>query len=109
LREAPGVTAKPIEHIGSTTTPRLDAKPTIDIEVSVADLHNLDRYRGPVEQLGYTRCEHSLGDLDPRFFAAPEGAAHIHVCHSGNEWERRYLLFRDDHKARTWTHSRFGS
>ena len=88
LREALGVVAERIDHVGSTAVPGLDAKPTIDIQVSVADLDDPNQYRGPIEQLGYTFHERSLEDVDHRFFSAPGRAAHIHVCRSGSGWER---------------------
>jgi GrpB-like predicted nucleotidyltransferase (UPF0157 family) len=95
LGEALGAVAERIDHIGSTAVAGLDAKPTIDIQVSVADLDELDSYRGPIEQLGYTFHEGSLKEAGHRFFSAPERAAHVHVCCSGSKWERRHLLFRD--------------
>jgi GrpB-like predicted nucleotidyltransferase (UPF0157 family) len=99
LQAALGAVALRIDHIGSTAVPGLDAKPTIDIQVSVAALDDLDRYRRPIEQLGYTFHERSLGDVGHRFFSAPARAAHVHVCPVGSEWERRHLLFREYLKA----------
>ena len=95
LDEALGDVAMRIEHIGSTAVPGLAAKPTIDIQVSAADLAPLDRYRRPLEALGYAFHEPSLVELDHRFFQAAARAAHIHVCPAGGDWERRHLLFRD--------------
>ena len=84
-----------IEHIGSTAVPGLAAKPTIDIQVSVANLAPLDRFRRPLEALGYAFHEPSLVERDHRFFQATARAAHVHVCPAGSDWERRHLLFRD--------------
>jgi GrpB-like predicted nucleotidyltransferase (UPF0157 family) len=95
VREALGEVARRIDHVGSTAVPGLDAKPTIDIQVSVADLEDLQSFRRPLERLGYTFHERSLEEVEHRFFSAPGRAAHIHICPSGSRWERTHLLFRD--------------
>ena len=53
LRGALGNTAIRIDHIGSTAIPGLDAKPVIDIQVSVKDFEPFDTIRLPLEKLGY--------------------------------------------------------
>jgi GrpB-like predicted nucleotidyltransferase (UPF0157 family) len=50
LRAALGETALRIDHIGSTAVPGLDAKPIIDVQISVADLEPLDRYRPSIRR-----------------------------------------------------------
>jgi GrpB-like predicted nucleotidyltransferase (UPF0157 family) len=95
VREALGEVAQRVDHVGSTAIPGLDAKPTIDIQVSVADLEDLESFRRPLELLGYTFHERSLEEVGHRFFSAPGRAAHIHICPSGSRWERTHLLFRD--------------
>jgi GrpB-like predicted nucleotidyltransferase (UPF0157 family) len=95
LREGLGEVARRIDHVGSTAVPGLDAKPTIDIQVSVADLEDLQSFRRPLERLGYTFHERSLEEVEHRFFSALGRVAHIHVCPSGSRWEREHLLFRD--------------
>jgi GrpB-like predicted nucleotidyltransferase (UPF0157 family) len=42
IRLALGDTALRIDHIGSTSVPYLDAKPIIDIQISVASLEPID-------------------------------------------------------------------
>jgi hypothetical protein len=44
-----GPAARRIEHVGSTSVPGLAAKPIVDIQVSVADLADEDRYAPPCE------------------------------------------------------------
>lgn len=107
LQAALGAVVVRIDHIGSTAVPGLDAKPTIDIQVSVVDLDDLDRYRQPIERLGYTFHERSLRDVGHRFFSAPGRVAHVHVCRFGSEWEHRHLLFRDYLKAHPEAASRY--
>ena len=52
LRGALGGTALRIDHIGSTSIPGMDAKPIIDIQISVAALDPMDPFRIPLETLG---------------------------------------------------------
>ena len=70
LREALGDIALRIEHVGSTAVPGLAAKPTVDIQVSVAALEPMATYRGTLELLGY---EHMPDQRFPehRFFGWP--------------------------------------
>ena len=69
LREALGVLALRIDHIGSTAVPGLAAKDCIDIQVTVESLIP------PVEQalnrIGYTRLEHLTDHPPPGGEAQP--------------------------------------
>ena len=49
LRQALGLVAPRIDHMGSTSIPGCAAKPVIDIQISVADFEPLDAYRLPLE------------------------------------------------------------
>jgi GrpB-like predicted nucleotidyltransferase (UPF0157 family) len=95
LSKALGEEAVRIEHVGSTAVPGLDAKPIIDIQVSVVDVEDEDAYVSDIEALGV-----SLRFREPghRYFR-PAGdrarTVHIHVCDAEGEWEREHLLFRD--------------
>lgn len=95
LSEALGEAAVRIEHVGSTAVAGLDAKPIIDIQVSVVDVEDEDAYVSAIEALGV-----SLRFREPghRYFR-PAGdrarTVHIHVCNAGGEWEREHLVFRD--------------
>ena len=46
LRRELGAVALRIDHIGSTSVPALAAKPIVDVQISVAALEPVDRYRG---------------------------------------------------------------
>jgi GrpB-like predicted nucleotidyltransferase (UPF0157 family) len=90
-----GWVALRIEHVGSTSVPGLAAKPVVDIQVSVADLSDEDRYVAPCEEAG---LQFRLRDDEHRYFQPPPGRprdVHVHVCQQGSEWERVHLLFRD--------------
>ena len=96
LRGALGDAALRIDHIGSTAVPGLDAKPIIDVQISVAELEPMHGYRVPLERLGY-RWREDNPDLTKRYFREGEGAArtHIHVRRAGSLPEQLALVFRD--------------
>jgi GrpB-like predicted nucleotidyltransferase (UPF0157 family) len=96
LRQSLGDAAVRIDHIGSTAVPGLSAKPIIDIQISVRDLGDIDRYRPLIEVVGfYHRSDNP--DLTKRYFREIAGRrrTHIHVREEGS-WSQQFaLLFRD--------------
>ena len=84
-----------IEHVGSTSVPGLDAKPIVDIQVSVADMAAEPLYVEPLATLGVQL--RSRDDLHRYFrpFPGRPRDVHVHVCDRGSAWERDHLLFRD--------------
>lgn len=96
LREILGPVAMRIDHIGSTAVPGLDAKPVIDVQVSVTALTPDDVFSRPLEAAGFLfRRENP--DLTKRYFREPAGArrTHVHVRRAGSFSEQSALLFRD--------------
>lgn len=86
-----------IEHNGSTSVPGLAAKPVIDIQISVAQLHPIAAYGSLLEELGYVHLPHPDDAFCP-FFHRPRDwphTHHVHVVLSGGDEERRTLAFRD--------------
>jgi GrpB-like predicted nucleotidyltransferase (UPF0157 family) len=97
IRTALGPIAFRIDHHGSTSVPGLAAKPVIDIQVSVADLDPIDRYREPLRSIGYTHFPHPDDAFCP-FFHKPQEwphTHHVHVVRAGGLEARRTLAFRD--------------
>jgi GrpB-like predicted nucleotidyltransferase (UPF0157 family) len=95
LAKALGAVSRRIEHVGSTSVQGLQAKPVIDIQISVDNLEAEIGYVSPIEALG---VQLRSRDLEHRFFRPFSGLpreVHVHVCAIGGEWERRHLLFRD--------------
>lgn len=88
-------TALRIEHVGSTAVPHLTAKPTIDIQISVADLDDESRYVAQIEQAGLQLRSRDALHRFFRPFAGHPREVHAHVCQAGSAWEREHLLFRD--------------
>lgn len=97
-----------IDHIGSTSVPGLDAKPVIDVQISVPALTPDDAFRIPLEGLGF-RYRRDNPDLSKRYFREPEGArrVHLHVRRAGSLDEQLNLVFRDFLRARPDTARRY--
>lgn len=96
LRGALDVTALRIDHIGSTAVPGLDAKPIVDVQISVAAFEPVDAYRLPLESAGFHwRADNP--ELTKRYFREQPGMprTHIHVRVAGSWGEQFALLFRD--------------
>lgn len=97
IETALGPLALRIHHHGSTSVPGLAAKPVIDIQVSVAELEPLDRWRIALGALGYVHVAHPDDAVCP-FFHKPRDwphSHHVHLVRSGSDEERRTLAFRD--------------
>ncbi|MFL1675826.1 GrpB family protein [Paenibacillus dendritiformis] len=96
IRDALQDAALRIDHIGSTAVPGLDAKPIIDIQISVRSFEPLASYRDPLQAIGYL---HRAGnpELTKRYFREGPGMrrTHIHVREAGSFAEQFALLFRD--------------
>jgi GrpB-like predicted nucleotidyltransferase (UPF0157 family) len=87
-----GPTARRVDHIGSTAVPGLDAKPIIDIDLSVPDVDDEPTYLPALERAGYHLRVRQPGH---RMVRTADLDVHVHICGEGSEWERRHLLFRD--------------
>lgn len=96
LRRELGDVALRIDHIGSTAVPGLDAKPVIDLQVSVASLEPLAVCREPIERAGFVHRADNP-ELTKRYFRERPGArrTHIHVRRAGSFSEQFALLFRE--------------
>lgn len=95
LQRALGETALRIEHVGSTAVSGLAAKPTVDVQISVADLADEPAYVPAVEAIGLQL--RSRDDFH-RYFrprADRPRDVNVHVCQIGSDWETDHLRFRD--------------
>lgn len=96
IRQALGNTALRIDHIGSTAVEALDAKPIIDIQISVLSLEPMSRYQAGLEEVGFVfRADNP--DRSKRYFRESPGhkRTHVHVREAGSWSEQGALLFRD--------------
>ena len=96
LRAALDHVAVRIDHVGSTSVPGLDAKPVLDVQVSVAGLEPDAPFRAPLERLGFVYHAPN-SDRTQRLFREPPGTRriHVHVRAAGSFDEQLNLLFRD--------------
>ncbi|MEM9937193.1 MAG: GrpB family protein [Bacteroidota bacterium] len=96
LKASLGEVALRIDHIGSTAVEGLSAKPIVDVQISVADLQQLEAFRIPLTGLGFVFRENNP-DLTKRYFREKPGnrRTHIHVRQAGSYAEQEALLFRD--------------
>ncbi len=96
LRAQLGDAALRIDHIGSTSVPGLDAKPIIDVQISVSSLEPLEAYKLPLERAGFMHRADNP-DRTKRYFRELPGnrRTHIHVRRAGSWPEQLALLFRD--------------
>lgn len=106
LQRALGASALRIDHLGSTSVPRLAAKDVSDIQLTVAALE--PAVREALKAIGYVRRPH-LADHIPAgpddspddwarwVFKEPPGrrATNMHVRVAGRPNQRLPLLFRD--------------
>jgi GrpB-like predicted nucleotidyltransferase (UPF0157 family) len=77
--------------------PGLDAKPIIDLQVSVASLEPRAAYVDPLQRLGYLFAP-DPDSPDFHFFGRPPErprSHHVHVCEAGSAHELRHLAVRD--------------
>lgn len=106
LKAACGGKALRVDHIGSTAVPGLDAKDTIDIQVTVETLPAADELAAALLSAGYPRIEHITTDVarsdDPTVWqkrihgsADPGRPTHVHLRVDGWPNQRFALLFVD--------------
>ncbi|PZD97016.1 GrpB family protein [Paenibacillus sambharensis] len=96
LREALGSAAIRIDHVGSTSIVGMEAKPIIDIQISVVNLDDEKTYIQQIEQLSFClRIDNP--DKTKKYFRETHGKrrTHIHVRQAGSYAEQVTLLFRD--------------
>jgi GrpB-like predicted nucleotidyltransferase (UPF0157 family) len=88
-----------IEHIGSTSVPKLRSKPIIDILVGVRLLEDVESCIEPLQRLGYEyRPENRRLIPDTEYFRkGPSGANthHLRIVQAESDRWREYVLFRD--------------
>ncbi|MBB6024721.1 GrpB-like predicted nucleotidyltransferase (UPF0157 family) [Paenibacillus sp. JGP012] len=96
LRNSLGNTALRIDHIGSTSIEGIDAKPIIDIQISVLDFDDELSFKPHIEGLGF-ELRTNNDDKTKKYFREIPGTrrTHIHVRQAGSFGEQTTLLFRD--------------
>ncbi|WP_258724688.1 GrpB family protein [Cellulomonas sp. NS3] len=95
VRRALGDRVLALEHVGSTSVPGLDAKPIIDLDLTVPDSTDEAAYRAPLEAEGFTLSLRERAWHEHRVFAHAEPRAHLHVWSPDCPEVVRHRLFRD--------------
>lgn len=92
-----GLLAIDIQHIGSTSVYQLDAKPIIDIAVSLKDLANFERVRQTFEEdPNYSiKCNNEPGEILVRKGPENNRTHFIHVMEQGSQRLNDSIKFRD--------------
>lgn len=95
LREVFGVRADRVDHIGSTSVPRLAAKPIIDVQVSLPELADVEGFRDALADLSF---ELMVNEDRRKWYAKRrnDGAeTNVHIRRTGEFSQQAALLLRD--------------
>jgi GrpB-like predicted nucleotidyltransferase (UPF0157 family) len=84
-----------IEHVGSTSVPRLAAKPIIDILLVLPDTANEPAYVPALEAAGYVLRIREPDWYEHRVFKGPDTDVNLHCFSQGCSEIDRMLKFRD--------------
>jgi GrpB-like predicted nucleotidyltransferase (UPF0157 family) len=95
IRGALGAKALRLEHVGSTSVPRLAAKPIIDIVLVVADTTDEAAYVPALEAAGYVLSIREPEWFEHRCFKGPDTNVNLHAFPDGCEEVERMVAFRD--------------
>jgi GrpB-like predicted nucleotidyltransferase (UPF0157 family) len=95
IRSLLGSRALRIEHAGSTSVPRLAAKPIIDLLLVVAESAAEDAYAPALEAAGYVLRIREPNWYQHRMFKGPDTDINLHVFSSGCPEIDHMLVFRD--------------
>ncbi|WEV73363.1 GrpB family protein [Bifidobacterium sp. ESL0798] len=93
--EALGFRALAIEHIGSTSVPGLDAKPLIDIDLTLAGSEDEGMYVPALEKAGFRLVIREPWWYGHRMFRGDAPACNLHVWSLGSPEATRHLIFRN--------------
>ena len=95
LRDTLGERAVRIEHVGSTSVPRLAAKPIIDIALEVPDTTDEVAYVDDLEAAGYVLRFREPEWFEHRLFQPEDCSVNLHVFPAGCSETDRMVRFRD--------------
>ena len=106
-----------VHHVGSTSVPGLQSKPTIDILVEVAEGFNIPSFDPSMEALGYICRGECLDATIPgtrgRFYYVlrdgPVHLNHAHACTVGHPEIAKILCFRDYLRSHAGAAERYGN
>jgi GrpB-like predicted nucleotidyltransferase (UPF0157 family) len=111
IKDALGLIAVRLEHVGSTAVAGLAAKPILDLQLSVRRVEPRMLYAEALGELGY-RFVADPASPDYHLFAKPAQrprSHHLHVCEAAGEHELRHLAVRDFLRAHSAEATRYGA
>jgi GrpB-like predicted nucleotidyltransferase (UPF0157 family) len=92
----------PVEHIGSTAVPGLDAKPILDMLAPVSDLAAAEAAIPVLARRSYVHAQHrpaALYFFRPAIPAASGHTHHVHLTERGSDLRQERIAFRDALRA----------
>ena len=95
IRSVLGDRVRLLEHVGSTSVPRLAAKPIIDIVLAVPDSADEPAYVAPLEGAGYALRIREPEWFEHRLLRGSDSNVNVHVFTDGSVEIARMLAFRD--------------
>lgn len=95
IRQTLGERVIQIEHAGSTSVPRLAAKPVIDIVLAVAESSDEESYGPSLVAAGYVLRVREPEWFEHRMFKGSDPEVNLHVFSAGCPEIGRMLAFRD--------------
>jgi GrpB-like predicted nucleotidyltransferase (UPF0157 family) len=95
IRTALGDAVISLEHVGSTSVPGLEAKPIIDIDLTVADSNDEDSYIPVLEAHGFSHALREPWWYGHRLLVYPGPRCNLHVWSPDCPEAARHLIFRD--------------
>jgi len=95
IRSALGATVRLLEHVGSTSVPRLAAKPIIDIVLAVVNSSDEASYVPPLEAAGYVLRIREPEWFEHRVLKGKDPPVNLHVFTEGASEIAKMLTFRD--------------
>jgi GrpB-like predicted nucleotidyltransferase (UPF0157 family) len=88
-----------IEHIGSTSVPRLAAKPVIDVLLGAGSLEDIESKIKPLSEIGYSYVPKYERELPTRrYFVKAQATSlrvHLHAVELNSRIWQEHLAFRD--------------
>ena len=95
LRDALGVLALSVEHVGSTAVPGLIAKPILDIAVAIPAHAVVPKCATLLARLDYQYADWADLEDDHTFEKGVERTHHVHLVEVDSQQWSDYLRFRD--------------
>lgn len=99
LQQLLSVPAAAVEHVGSTSVPGLNAKPLIDIDVTVADEARIPYLAALLESAGYQPRGSRHGDGVSAFLRHGVPGMRVYLCPPGSQTHLDRIRFRDELRA----------